>query len=102
MVGMISAIGKGMIVTAPSNAAVANLAKKLIESGRFEFPDVCIFGDGCDPSVRFLNPLHRSEEYKKALEMCSKLDDVDIPPDKVNALEAREKEKRSIRQKFAR
>ena len=102
MVGMISAIGKGMIVTAPSNAAVANLAKKLIESGRFEFPDVCIFGDGCDPSVRFLNPLHRSEEYKKALEMCSKLDDVDIPPDKVNALEAREKEKKSIRQKFAR
>ena len=101
MVGMISAIGQGTIVTAPSNAAVANLAIKLVESGRFEFPKVCIFGDGCDPSVRFLNPLYRSEEYKKALNMCSNLDDVDIPLDKVNALEAREREKSTIRQKLA-
>jgi hypothetical protein len=69
------------------------LAIKLVESGRFEFPKVCIFGDGCDPSVRFLNPLHRSEEYKKSLNMCSNLDDVDIPLDKVNALKAREREK---------
>ena len=90
-----------MIVTAPSNAAVANLAMKLVESGRFEFPKVCIFGDGCVPSVRFLNPLYRSEEYKKALNMCSKLDDVDIPLDKVNALEARERKKSTIRQKLA-
>jgi ATP-dependent RNA/DNA helicase IGHMBP2 len=101
MVGMISAIEDGMIVTAPSNAAVANLAMKLVESGRFEFPQVCIFGDGCDPSVRFLNPLHRSKEYWKALEMCSKLDNVDIPPDEVDALKARERKKNCIRQKLA-
>jgi len=67
MVSMISAIGKGMIVTAPSNAAVANLALKLVKTGRFSYPSVCIFGDGCDESVRFLNPRRRSEGYRRAL-----------------------------------
>jgi AAA domain len=101
MVGMISAIGEGMIVTAPSNAAVANLAMKLVVNGRFEFPKVCIFGDGCDHSVRFLNPRHRSDECKKALAKFSRLDDSKIQPDDVKMLEAREKGKNAIRQKLA-
>jgi AAA domain len=101
MVGMISAIGEGMIVTAPSNAAVANLAVKVVASGRFAFPNVCIFGDGCDQSVRFLNPRYRSDEYKKALEKCLKLDEVAIPPHAVKMIENREREKNSIRQKLA-
>ena len=48
MASMISAIGGGKIVTAPSNAAVANLALKLVATKRFSFPGICIFGDGCN------------------------------------------------------
>jgi hypothetical protein len=78
MVGMISAIGQGMIVTAPSNAAVANIALKLHETGRYEFPELVIFGDGCEKSVRFLNPRYRSSEYRK---VRRKYDDLGVEPD---------------------
>ena len=37
-----------MIVTAPSNAAVANLAMKLVESGRFEFPNAGRVSQGAE------------------------------------------------------
>jgi hypothetical protein len=80
MVSMIAAIGRGMIVTAPSNAAVANLALKLFDTGRFAFGEICIFGDGCDQSVRFLNPRRRSDEYKKALEQYLELQGMKIHP----------------------
>jgi hypothetical protein len=46
MVGMISSVGQCMIVTTPSNAAVTNLTFKLYETGRFEFPELVIVGDG--------------------------------------------------------
>lgn len=71
MVRMISAIGSGMIVAAPSNAAVANLALKLFESGRFPFGDMCVFGDGCNEAVQFLNPRFRSDQFKDALQRRS-------------------------------
>jgi hypothetical protein len=73
MVGMISAVGAGVIVSAPSNAAVANVALKLHSKGCYDLRDICVFGQNCDKSVRFLNPVHRSakfqafrKEYKKA------------------------------------
>jgi hypothetical protein len=84
MVGMISAIGQGMIVTAPSNAAVANLALKLYETGRYAFPKLVIFGDGCDKSVRFLNPRHRSSEYRRVRKAYNNLEvESDLTPDEI-------------------
>ena len=45
MVAMISAIGEGVIVAAPSNAAVANLALKLHGTGRYDFGHMLVFGN---------------------------------------------------------
>ena len=36
------------LVLAPSNAAVANVAKRLIQDGHFGHKDVNVFGEGCD------------------------------------------------------
>lgn len=70
---MIQAIGDGMIVTAPSNAAVANIALKVHSSSYFDIEQMVVFGKNCDESVRFLNPLHRSEEFYKFMKSYSKL-----------------------------
>ena len=37
------------LVLAPSNAAVANVAKRLTNDGHFGYRDVNVFGEGCDP-----------------------------------------------------
>ena len=60
---MIQAIGRGIIVTAPSNAAVANVALKVHSSSHYDMREIVVFGQNCDESVRFLNPLHRSEAF---------------------------------------
>lgn len=73
MVEMISVIGQGMIVSAPSNAAVANLARKLQSRGRYDLSDICVYGLNCDEGVQFLNPVHRStkfQEFCKEYEMA--------------------------------
>jgi AAA domain len=80
MVGMISAIGAGMVVAAPSNAAVANLGIKIVATNRFPFPEVCVSGDGCDESVRFLNPRHRSDACRKAVAEFARLRRQEIKP----------------------
>jgi hypothetical protein len=54
----------GVIVTAPSNAAVANLALNLVSRTSFNFSDVTVWGENCDESVRFLNPILRSNRYR--------------------------------------
>ena len=36
------------LVLAPSNAAVANVALRLIKDGHFGHRDVNVFGEGCD------------------------------------------------------
>ena len=95
MVGMISAIGEGMIVTAPSNAAVANIALKLYETGRYEFPELVIFGDGCEKSVRFLNPRHRSSEYRHFREEYA---DIGVEP---NLTPSEEILKHKLKREFA-
>jgi hypothetical protein len=99
MVGMISAIGQGMIVTAPSNAAVANIALKLYETGRYAFPELIIFGDGCEKSVRFLNPRYRSSEYRNVRE---KYDDLEVEPDLTpDEIRKNENKQDKLRREFA-
>lgn len=62
---MIETIGEGTIVTAPSNAAVSNIALKVHASLDYDTEQLAVFGQNCDKSVQFLNPLHRSEEFAK-------------------------------------
>eukprot|EP00977_Amphora_coffeiformis_P003493 scaffold655_cov162-Amphora_coffeaeformis.AAC.14 len=54
-----------LLVTAPSNAAVANLALKVWETGYFELHELLVYGDNADKSVHFLNPIRRGEVYAK-------------------------------------
>jgi hypothetical protein len=66
MVGMIRAMAeKRLIVTAPSNAAVANIALKLYHTGQMPFGQMCVFGSNCHPSVHFLSPTHRRRQYQR-------------------------------------
>lgn len=108
MVSMIAAIKVGMIVAAPSNAAVANLGLKLIKKGWFSFPNVCVFGDGCDESVSFLNPRRRFEYFTRALRRYNECKDQrieeresDIESD-TETIERRERNLDKIRQETAR
>lgn len=57
-----------VLVTAPSNAAVANIALKLYETGKVSFPDLVVDGPGCHESVQFLEPSIRSRRYMTFLE----------------------------------
>jgi hypothetical protein len=54
-----------VIVVAPSNAAVANVALKLYDTGLVPFGRMVVFGGNCDDSVQFLQPKFRSEKYRK-------------------------------------
>ena len=68
LVSLANGYDKKILVTAPSNAAVANLALKLFETGRFSHQDITIFGENCDPKVHFLSPKHRGEAFQVMLE----------------------------------
>jgi hypothetical protein len=68
-----------ILVTAPSNAAVANVAFKFYQDCRSDyrsFQEVVVFGENCDASVRFLNPKIRGERFRtlneKFQEACEK------------------------------
>ena len=65
LVQMMLSSSATMIVTAPSNAAVANIALKLIETKRIGIQDVCVYGENSDPSVDFLNPIRRGWKYSR-------------------------------------
>jgi hypothetical protein len=76
MVGMIEKIRtlqEKMIVSAPSNAAVANIVLKLFENHTYDHRELCVFGANCDESVRFLNPEHRAIQFYKH---CKKINDL--------------------------
>ena len=60
---MLSSIKERAIASAPSNAATANIAIKLFETPGFTYSDLCVFGNNCDESVHFLNPILRKEKY---------------------------------------
>lgn len=60
---MVSA-AKRALVLAPSNAAVANVALRLInEKAQYGRHNVVVWGDNAHHSVRFLNPKLRHKEY---------------------------------------
>lgn len=73
---MIQAVGEGIIVTAPSNAAVANVALKVHSSSYYDLTRIVVFGQNCDESVRFLNPLHRSDSFYKFMKSYNELTDI--------------------------
>ena len=54
---------RGGLVVAPSNAAVANAALKLLSLGRFDARSVVIYGENCDDAVHFLSPGHRYKRF---------------------------------------
>ena len=64
----IAKYGGGVVVTAPSNAAVANIALKLYSTGTVPFGKMVIFGENCHGSVKFLQPKFRSQEFITFLE----------------------------------
>ena len=61
---------KQVLVTAPSNAAVANIALKLFATGLFDHSELCVYGRNCDKSVGFLNPAIRGEMYARLCKAC--------------------------------
>lgn len=64
---MIAIIGSGVLVSAPSNAAVASVAVKsfLSSRDRFDLLDFVVFGGNCDPMAHFLSPCFRGERFAK-------------------------------------
>ncbi|CAB9513161.1 polymerase alpha-associated DNA helicase A [Seminavis robusta] len=97
MVGMILTAlqaqrGGGILVTAPSNAAVANVAIKLHATGQAPFGQLIVFGENCDSSVHFLNPKYRSMRYSKFYEVYDKLcDEAKEAPDEKSKARANKK-----------
>lgn len=77
LVAMIVALREkdgNLLVVAPSNAAVANLALKAWMTGLFRLTDLLVYGDNADESVRFLNPIFRGEQYSKTFKGFDALD----------------------------
>lgn len=68
-------VGKGVILVAPSNAAVANLARKLLSTGQFDIRDIVVWGDNCDESVHFLNPVLRHKRWINFWRQYQNIDD---------------------------
>ena len=55
---------KTILVAAPSNAAAANVALKLYTSSDLHISKLLVYGQNCEPSVRFLNPIHRWWKFR--------------------------------------
>lgn len=85
---MVLAVNKKVLILAPSNAAVANVALKLISTSRFGAHNVVVYGNNCDETISFLNPSLRYERYTLFLRKYNKLEN--------------EEEKAVQRQRFAR
>lgn len=63
LVAMIASIGTGILVVAPSNAAVANIARKVHETGRFRLDEMSVYGENADPTVHFFHPRIRGDKF---------------------------------------
>lgn len=61
---MVASLKEG-IVLASSNAAVANIAAKLLSISGLAVHEVVVFGDNCDNSIEFLSPVHRSKRFHR-------------------------------------
>jgi AAA domain len=75
LTSMILASKPGILVVAPSNAAVANIALKIFESKLYTHEEIVVFGENSDPSVQFLSPTHRGVRFRKMLRDCEKAGD---------------------------
>lgn len=62
---IVAALQSGVLCCAPSNAAVANLARRLVSTGSFSVNEVVVFGENCDESVQFLNPILRHQRWER-------------------------------------
>lgn len=78
-----------IVVVAPSNAAVANVALKVYETGMYTLDDMVVYGENADQSVHFLSPRHRSEYFRK---MCTEYDKLENTPTKTKVIEDPEHE----------
>ena len=69
LVHMICETRDKVIVSAPSNAAVASLALKLFSNvtKNIDHSQLCVYGQNCNEDVKFLNPTIRKERYQKLL-----------------------------------
>ena len=74
-IGIVLAVGGGVVVAAPSNAAVANVALGIFRTGCFRRDEIVIWGDGCDESVRFLNPRYRYDRFLSFQKRYSECDE---------------------------
>ena len=77
----IAAIGKDILVVAPSNAAIANVAVKVYETGRFSLNEISVFGENTDPIAHFLNPKMRGEKF---IDVSLKNESAEGNPEKVD------------------
>ena len=74
---------------APSNAAVANVALRLVrDKDQFGRENVVVWGDNCSSSVRFLNPKFRYKEYRHFIKDYSGLEDEKEQQEKLQKLAA--------------
>lgn len=61
---MVASLKEG-IVLASSNAAVANIAAKLLSISGLAVHEVVVFGDNCNEQIEFLSPIHRSKRFHR-------------------------------------
>lgn len=65
IVEMIKEVGEGIIILAPSNAAVANVALKVFSTKAYQYHELCVHGENCHESAQFLSPLQRGRKYRE-------------------------------------
>eukprot|EP00804_Cyclotella_cryptica_P026502 CCRYP_008149-RB/>CCRYP_008149-RB protein AED:0.03 eAED:0.03 QI:2292/1/1/1/0.86/0.83/24/285/2253 len=65
LAAMVASLKGGSMVLASSNAAVANIAMKLMSIAKLSVHEIAIFGDNCNEHVEFLSPIHRSHRYHR-------------------------------------
>ena len=61
---MVASLKQGLVL-ASSNAAIANIAVKLLSVSKLSVYDIIVYGDNCNESVEFLSPVHRSRRYRR-------------------------------------
>jgi hypothetical protein len=66
VISMVTTVRSGILLVAPSNTAVANLATRLVqECDGFGIENVVVWGINCDEQCKFLNPVHRFNRWSR-------------------------------------
>jgi hypothetical protein len=53
---------------------VGSVAVKLFMTGRYSLESICVFGENCDESAAFLNPILRGRRYQEFYQEYEKLE----------------------------